>query len=30
MYDSGKYRRVEGELLGAEDRAGMRENVLSR
>merc|ERR1712083_285814 len=25
-----KYRRVEGELLGAEDRAGMRESVLSR
>merc|ERR1712037_575244 len=25
-----KFRRVEGELLGAEDRAGMRENVLSR
>ena len=29
-FNSGKFRRVEGELLGAEDRAGMRENVLSR
>ena len=29
-FHSGKYRRVEGELVGAEDRAGMRENVLSR
>ena len=30
ILDLGKFRRVEGELLGAEDRAGMRETVLSR